>query len=252
MSALSVRGIVLSSKPHREHDRILRILTATNGLIHACAPGAGKPTSRHGPSSQPGALSDFCLSSSKDFMYLSESELIEPFRGIYEDIEKLTAASHLLEIASDAAIDAEMTRSIYPLLVHSMYYLSEGKKPITFVICTFEWKMMAMLGYSADLSPCKCGFSSAESKSAFSFTRCRIFCTRSSCLAEACDYLIISNGSLLALQYIQNSDLKALFSFNATDEIINEISIVSRRYLCERLDKKYCKMDMLLSAPEWE
>lgn len=252
MAVLSVRGIVLSSKPHREHDRILRILTASHGLIHACAPGAGKPTSRHGPSAQPGALSDFCLTSSKDFMYLSESELIEPFRGIYEDIEKLTAASHLLEIASDAAIDTDMIRSIYPLLVHAMYYLSEGKRPIAFVLCAYEWKMMDMLGYAADLSPCKCGVPSSGSKNVFSFTRCRIYCTQSSCLSEACDYQMISNGSLLALQYIQSSDLKTLFAFNATNEIIDEISILSRRYMCERLDKKYCKMDMLLSAPEWE
>lgn len=252
MSVLSVRGIVLSSKPHKEHDRILRILTASHGLIHACAPGAGKPTSRHGPSSQPGALSDFCLSSSKDFMYLSESELVEPFRGIYEDIEKLTAASHLLEIASDASIDAEMTRSIYPLLVHAMYYLSEGKKSVAFVISAYEWKMMDLLGYASDLSPCKCGIPSTNTKNAFSFTRCKIYCTRSACLSEACDYQIISNGGLLALQYIQASDLKKIFAFNATDEIISEISNLSRRYMCERLDKKYCKMDMLLSAPQWE
>jgi DNA repair protein RecO (recombination protein O) len=185
-------------------------------------------------------------------MYLSESELVEPFRGIYEDIEKLTAASHLLEIASDASIDAEMTRSIYPLLVHAMYYLSEGKKSVAFVISAYEWKMMDLLGYASDLSPCKCGIPSTNTKNAFSFTRCKIYCTRSACLSEACDYQIISNGGLLALQYIQASDLKKIFAFNATDEIISEISNLSRRYMCERLDKKYCKMDMLLSAPQWE
>ncbi len=252
MSALSVRGIVLSSKPHKENDRLLRILTASHGLIHACAPGAGKPTSRHGPSSQPGALSDFCISTSRDFMYLRESELVEPFRGIYEDIEKLTAASHLIEIASDASIDAEMTRLIYPLLVHAMYFLSEGTKSISLVICAYEWKMMDILGYAADLSNCKCGITSADSGHIFSFSKCRIYCTRSACLAEAGDCQMISTGCLLALKHIQSSDLKKIFAFNATDEVISEVSTLSRKYMCERLDKKYCKMDMLLSPPKWE
>lgn len=252
MSVFSVRGIVLSAKPHKEHDRILAILTASHGLIHACAPGAGKPTSRHGPSSQPGALSDFCLTCSKDFIYLSESELIEPFRGIYEDIEKLTAASHMLEIASDAAIDTEVIRLIYPLLVHAMYYMSEGRRSVALIVSVFEWKMMNMLGYAADMGPCRCKIMTDSSRSAFSFSGCRIYCTRSKCLSEAGEYQLISRGSLQALQYIQTADLKKLFAFSVTDEVIKEISTLSRRYMCERLDKKYCKMDMLLSAPEWE
>lgn len=252
LSAISVRGLVLSSEKHKEHDRIIRILTRTHGKISACAPGAGRPSSRHGASAQPGVLSDFCLTRSRDFMYLSESELVEPFRGIYEDIEKLTACSHLIEIAEDVSIDNELCEEMYPFLIHSLFVLSESDKDIRIIISAFEWKLMELMGFSADLSSCDCHSDIRSSQHAFSYTGCKIYCMRPKCLGKANNYQIISTGCLEALRYIQSANPKTFMSFQAEEDVLDEISILTRRYLCERLDKKYCKMDLMKDLPKWD
>lgn len=245
LDSLKFRGLVLSAKPHKEQDRLIRILTAKDGVIFACAPGAGKMGSRHGISAQPGALSDFSMNCSKGFYYVSESELVEPFRGLYEDIERLTAAAHILEITSDVCVSEDISSSVYPYVVRSLFALSEKIKPIGIIVSAFEWKIMDLSGYSADLSPCSCGQSANDNQFAFSFSKCRIFCIRPGCLRDAGDYKIIPIGALEALRYIRESNSLNYLSFTVSDAILYEIGELTRRYLCERLEKKYCKMDLL-------
>lgn len=245
MTNLKVRGLVLSAKPHKEQDRFIRILTSANGIISACAPGAGKLGSRHAISVQPGTLSDFALNCSRGYYYLSESELVESFRGLYEDIEVLTFAAHLLEIASDVCVTADVASSVYPYLVRALFALSEKLKPSALIVSAFEWKMMDLCGYTADLDSCACGRSDLDEQFAFSFDHCRLYCIRPVCLGAAGNYQVISKSAVNALRYIQTSAGTNLFSFNVSDVVLLEISDLTRRFLCERFEKKYCKMDLL-------
>ncbi|MBN1891668.1 MAG: DNA repair protein RecO [Clostridiales bacterium] len=245
MASHKIRGLVLSAKPHKEQDRLIRILTSNEGVIFACTPGAGKIGSRHGISAQPGALSDFSLNCSKGFYYVSESELVEPFRGLYEDIERLTAAAHILEITSDVCVSADISSLVYPYVIRSLFALSEKIKPLGIAVSAFEWKLMDLSGYSADLAPCACGKSRNDSQFAFSFSKCRVFCIRPACLRDAGEYKIISVGALEALRYIQRSNSVNYLSFTVSDTILSEMGDLTRRYLCERFEKKYCKMDLL-------
>lgn len=245
MDSLKVRGLVLCAKQHREQDRILSILTAQHGVIRACAPGAGKPGSRHGITAQPGTLSDFTMRNSKGFYYLSESELIEPYRGLYEHIEGLTAAAHILDITSDICVSADISANVYPYAVNALYVLSKRIRKDALIVSAFEWKMMDLTGYTPDLSPCLCEKSGSDDQFAFSFDKCRLFCMRPSCLGNAGIYQIVSKASVDVLRYIQKAGCTNLFSFSVSDAVINELSELTRRFLCERFEKKYCKMDLL-------
>jgi len=251
VASLNVRGLVISAKPHKEQDRLIRILTAEQGVILACAPGAGKLGSRHAVSAQPGTLSDFNMSFSRGFYYLSESELVEPFRGLYEDIERLTCAAHILEITSDLCVSTDISSAVYPYTVCALHALSGSKRKPALVVSAFEWKMMDLAGYSADLSRCPCGRSDGDENFAFSMSGCRIYCLRPGCLSAAGDYCVISRGTTEAFRYIQSSDNTRLFSFTVNDEVMAEMGDLTRRYLCEHLEKKYCKMDLLASSEEF-
>lgn len=251
MSSMKLRGLVLSSRPHKEQDRLIRVLTIENGVLLACAPGAGKTGSRHALSAQCGTLSDFTFNHSRGFLYVKESEIVEPFRGLYEDIEKLTAAAHILEITSDVCVSQDISSVIYPVTICALFALSETRKNTSPVISAFEWKVMDVSGYSADLSACPCGKSEKDSSFAFSFNRCRIFCLRPSCLSEAGKFKVISIGAVEALRFFKRAEASNLFSFTVSDEVSDELSEITRKYLCEHLEKKYCKMDMLDSIKDY-
>jgi len=46
----------------------------------------------------------------------------------------------------------------------------------------------------------------------------------------------LKTGTMAAIRYIVNSELKKLFSFNITEEIIKELQFFNKIYLQEKLD----------------
>lgn len=251
MPFLSVRGLIIRSVLYKESDRIIGILTMDRGIVQARVPGAGKTTSRFSYSTRPLMLCDFVLAKSHDYYYLREAELIEAFQTVQEDIEKLTASAHLLEITSDVCVDQESCRAIYPLLLHALHALSGKEKNFHQMVSVFEWKVPDLLGFSADLGICSYGETNSLQYGAFSYTHCRLYCRKSSCLEKAGSYQLLSPGCIEALVYIYTAPLEKIFSFSVSPKILDEMTRISRKYLCERLEKNYSRMDMLLDMPTW-
>ena len=230
---------------------MISILTQDRGVISACAPGAAKGTNPYSYSTQPMMLCDFVLSKTRDYFYLRDAEIIEAFQAVQEDIERLTASAHMLEIASDVCVDQESCREIYPLLMHALYALTKKEKDYRLIVSVFEWKVPDLLGFSADLGICSCGETNSLQYGAFSYTHCRLYCRKSSCLEKAGSYQLLSPGCIEALVYICTAPLEKIFSFSVSPKILDEMTRISRKYLCERLEKNYSRMDMLLDMPTW-
>jgi DNA repair protein RecO (recombination protein O) len=248
-SFLRVRGIVIHSSRHKESDRVIRILTQHDGLIRATAPGAAKSGSRFAYAAQPLMLCDFVLSTSHDFYYLKEVEIVYSFQNIQEDIIRLTAAAHVLEIANDISFDKESATLLYPLLLYTLTDLNKKDKDYRLTVCTFEWKATDISGFSADLFECEAG-GTATQNYLFSFETCRVYCGNTGSVRNADVFQFISSGTLQALRYIYEADNEKLFSYTVSPGVLSEMEHLTRRYLSERLEKKYTKMDMLQDLPE--
>jgi len=251
MFFLSVRGLIIRSVLYKESDRMISILTQDNGVVSACASGAAKASSPFSYSTQPMMLCDFVLSKTRDYYYLRDAEITETFQAVQEDIERLTASAHLLEITADVCIDNESCRAIYPLLLYALYALTKKEKDYRLIVSVFEWKVPDLLGFCSDLSVCSCGESNSSEYGAFSFTHCRLYCRKSTCLKKAGKYQLLSPGCVDALVYIYTTPIAKLFSFTVTPKILEEMSRITRRYLSDRLEKNYVRMDLLLDQPTW-
>ena len=251
MSFLSVRGLIIRSVLFKESDRMISILTQDEGVISVCASGAAKASSPFSYSTQPLMLCDFVLSKTRDYYYLRDAEIIEPFQAVQEDIERLTASAHLLEITADVCVDHESCKAIYPLLMHTLNALAKKEKDYRLIVSIFEWKVPDLLGFCSDLSVCNCGETNSKEYGAFSFSHCRLYCRKSTCLTKAGNYQLLSPGCVDALVYIYSAPISKLFSFTVTPKILEEMSRITRRYLSDRLEKKYARMDLLLDQPVW-
>ena len=242
MSFLSVRALVIASNPHKESDRILRILTKEHGVVLCTASGAARSGSRFSFGSQSGILADFTLNSSHDYWYVKEIEVIEPFSQIHEDIRFLTAAAHLLEIARDVCFDPESSGEILILLVHAFVAMNSQKKDYRQIVATVEWRLMGILGYPVPLEP---SLYETSGYAIFSFPDCRFYARGKCRIPEGDSCQTLSRSSLKALLHIQTSPVEKLFSFTVSEAVLDEITRLTHRYLCERLEKKYGKLEML-------
>lgn len=248
-ASFSIRGIVIASRPHRNQDAIITIFTPQQGLISVMVPGAKKHSSRLAPLATPPLLADFMLSESKGFYYLKEGETVESFRGLYDSFEALTSASHILEIVKDTAVDPESSQSLFPLLVYVLYDLSKHPDKYRQIVAAFEWRVMDALGFGFDLSECDCGNPDKMPTRAFSFSKCRLYCSSIGCVAKAKDYQFVSLGCVEALRYIREAPLERLSAFRAEKYVLDDLCAVTHRYLCDRLEKNYEKMEILDTLP---
>ena len=250
MPYLKVRGICISSEPNKESNRLIRVLTAEHGILRAIAPGAAKSGSRFAVAAQPLMLCDYIFTLSHDFFYMKEAEIIFAFRNIMEDIVRLTAAAHILEIAGDISFDREGASLLYPLLLYTLHDLDRKERDYRLTVSIFEWKATDISGFSADISGCDCSETDLPKLIAFSFDSCRLFCSKTACLRRAGRFQPVGIGTIQALRYIYGSENENLFTFQVSDTILSEMTELTRRFLSERLEKRYTKLDMLKDIGE--
>ncbi|MBO4747265.1 MAG: DNA repair protein RecO [Clostridiales bacterium] len=248
-ATFTIRGVVIASRPHRDQDAIITILTPKQGLVSVMVPGAKKHSSRLASLATPPLLADMVLSESKSFYYLKEGETVESFRGLYDSFEGLTSASHILEVVKDTAIDPESSQSLYPLLLYVLYDLSKHPEKYRQIVAAFEWRVMDALGFAFDLNECDCGKPDEMPTRAFSFSKCRLYCSNIRCVEKAKDYQFVSLGCVEALRYIREAPLERLSAFRAEKYVLDDLCSVTHRYLCERLEKNYDKMAILDTLP---
>jgi len=67
----------------------------------------------------------------------------------------------------------------------------------------------------------------------------------SKCLENDKGALKISEGAAKALNYIVHSKMSNLFSFEVSESVLDELGKVSQRYMKERLEKNYTKLDFI-------
>lgn len=143
---ITVKGVILSSVPFKEKDRLVTIISADRGIVEFCAKGAQKAGSRNSCVSMPFTIASFVLSLSNGYYYLKEVSLIESDSGIYSDLDRIEVASHISRIIMGSVYQSENSREAYELTVYSMYALSTLKDPCHIVYSAFNWRYMSILG----------------------------------------------------------------------------------------------------------
>ena len=107
----------------------------------------------------------------------------------------------------------------------------------------FELRLLSIIGYAPFVSSCvQCGRNDRESYS-FSFLKCGLLCCE--CVREDRFAAELSAGAIKALTYIIYAKIKELFNFSLSQTVLEELERITRRYLKERLEKEYTKLDFL-------
>src|SRR3989344_2270263 len=132
----NTRGIILSSRPLREADRIYSILTRELGLLRATATGVRKEESKLRGHIEPISLSNVSLIRGKEYWRLTSAELV---RSINQDpnvakpmdlIEKLVqgeeANLELFDIVEKALLSDEVSEiKLVSNILYNLGYLKE-------------------------------------------------------------------------------------------------------------------------------
>jgi DNA repair protein RecO (recombination protein O) len=245
MSYVKTKGIVIKEVNLGEADKIITIFSRRNGKMTAVARGARRPKSRIVAGTQLLCYSDFVLFKGKQMYTVNSSEVLEPFYEIRNNLTNLTYSAHIIDIVFDIIQEDQPATKVLQLFLNTLHMLAKTDKSPELITRIFEIRTLSIIGYAPFVRGCMvCGGGDLNSI-AFSFKKCGFICDHGACITQDSFAKSILPGTAKALYYIVNARMDELFSFNVSPDVLEQLRTISRRYLRERLEKDYTKLDFL-------
>ncbi|MBD3174056.1 MAG: DNA repair protein RecO [Armatimonadia bacterium] len=153
-----LRTITLLRRDLGEADRLAVLLSREEGKLAASAKSSRKPGSKLAPLIEPFVLADCRIIEGRgEIQRLAGGEVVEPFRGIRADIERVARASLMTEIADQGTEPGEAVSRLYSLLLDCLRALSAGEAPHAIELY-YLLHSTRLLGYGISLAQCaSCG-----------------------------------------------------------------------------------------------
>ena len=121
MSLFRDRGVVLRTYRLGEADRIVVFLTEHHGKVRAVAKGVRRTTSKFGARLEPLTHVDLLLWQGRsDLDIVNQVEVIEFFRAVREDLDRMPMGMSLLEVADQIAQERHPDPRLYAMLVGAL------------------------------------------------------------------------------------------------------------------------------------
>lgn len=240
-------GIVVREVNTGEADKIITLFTKNSGRISAFVKGGKRPKSTLSAGSQLMCYGEYMLYSGKDTYSVNSCDVIEPFYEIRNDMVKLTYAAHFMDIVMEIVQENLSAPKLLQLLLNSLHMLAKTNKQPELIARIFELRALSISGYAPHVRNCiQCGLEN-EKVYFFSFSKCGFVCDREGCTAEDPFAPELSPGAAKAIQHIIHARMRELFHFSVSPEVLCELNRISKRYLRERLERDFTKLEFLKS-----
>ena len=149
----TLHAIVLRRFEAGDADRRLTLLTLEQGKLDAIAKGARKAGSRLTGMSEPLMLGSLQLTRGKRLRYVTQSQPIQAFPGLREDLERLMPALALAELYAALAPYEQPVPELFELLVRSLHALEGHPEPLTAAVWA-EARLITEAGFAPELTAC--------------------------------------------------------------------------------------------------
>ncbi|MBI2856488.1 MAG: DNA repair protein RecO [Chloroflexi bacterium] len=196
-------AIVLKHVPLGEADYLLTLYSPTKGKIRAIARGARRVKSKVGGHLEPLMRTSFLIAAGRSLDAVSQAEVLEGFRLVREDLQRLTQALYMAELVDAITPDEEASYPVYRLLLDSLRYLAGDPPPS--LMPYFQLHLLDYSGFRPELYRCtECGSTIEPSMHRFSPDRGGTLCL--SCRPPEVAVLPLSLDALKVLRFLLKED----------------------------------------------
>ena len=224
-------GVVLKQTPLGEADRILTMLTPDRGKLRAVARGVRRPRSRLGGHLDLLNRVSISLSEGRSLDAVTEAETLRSFRLLREDLERVSRALYMAELADAFSVENAPGPEMYRLLLDSLGWLECTARP-GLLLRRYEVRLLEHSGYRPELYSCvECGSSLEPGDHAFSSAVGGVLCPE--CRAGAARSVVpVSKNCIKVLRFLQREDRsERVESLRVSDGMLRELERLLRSYL---------------------
>ncbi len=218
-----LEGIVLSCKDYSETSKLLSIITKKYGIISVIAKGARNLKSDLRSSSDKLTYGYFNVYYKENKLsILSSVDIIDNFKNIKKDIEKISYASYILDLTGQ--VIKQTNKDIFDLLINSLIKINTMYDPMV-IMNILEFKYLDLLGVCPVIDCCsKCG--NTTSIATISVRSAGYVCNK--CLKNE---KIYSDKTIKLIRMFYYLDISKITKLQISEEVKNEInSFISEYY----------------------
>lgn len=256
MEDIEVDGLVIRDVKTGEADKVITLLTARMGRLTVSGKGVSSLKNRYAASTQLFSYSTFLLHRRGNFWYIKDTFYIESFEKIRYDLEKLSLANYVCDVANDLAPEDMEAEDLLPLTLNTLYAIANlDRLPLEQIRGAFEFRSAVQEGFMPDLSGCgNCGHA-IEGDCSLDVMNGRLLCKTCRTLVEndpaflaeadvhANIMIRVSPAVLAALRYLESAPVKRFLSFSLEKEELSLFSVVCERYLLNHLEHGFSSLE---------
>lgn len=237
MGIVKTKAIILKESNMGDFDKMLTMLTPDFGKISCVAKSARRPSSTLLAGTQFLSFGEYVLYKGSGGTYhINSCEPIEVFYNLRTDLDKLQYAAYITKIVEDVTNENDSSYNILQLLLNTIYTISETNMNKELILAIFKIRLTSLLGFTPDINKCvNCG--DKEKLICFSIKDNGLKCE--TCAKIDKSVIRISESTLYAIKYIILAPAKKLFSFNIPSDSVEELRLIAKIYLEEKLEKTY-------------
>ena len=158
MTDFKVNGLVIRESDHGENDKLLTILTEKHGKLYVIGKGVKSVRSRHLASCQLFSYASFNFRKKGNMYYITDSDLIEDYYDIRDDILKLSLAAYICDIVCEVSREEVDESDILRLTLNTLFAIAKNIRPLEIIRAAFELRTAVECGFMPDLTGCEsCG-----------------------------------------------------------------------------------------------
>ena len=230
-------GLIIKEQNIGEQDKLVSVLTKTNGVIKAFVRGARSLKSQKCAAASLLSYSLFTVHPGRDSYTIGDARSLHIFSKLRRDVKKMCLAQYFCELALTICPREQNAEKYLSLVLNSLYLIDESKRSEELVKPCLEMRLAAMAGYLPDLVMCRgCGVYAAPTMFFFPQTGA-IEC--SSCRSGSYGAIPLSEAALTALRHTVYADDDKLFSFSLNSEGLEQLNRASEAYLKYRFEKDF-------------
>lgn len=238
---LTTKALVLREVRYKEADRLLTLLSESEGKVTVRARGALRKSSRMAAATEQLTWSELTLFGNRGRWTVNEGSVLEGFAGLRRDVALLALGCYFSECLEAVAVEDQPDPALLQLGLNSLYALSRGLHTPEKIKAAFELRLMCLAGYAPSVDACPvCG--SAEPVEPMLSAEEGGVCCRA-CRRQGCGGAPLCSQSLAALRSLLAAPPKRIFSFDAEGEALHRLSAGAELYLLAKTERSFSTLD---------
>lgn len=256
----SIDGLVIKEIETGENDKRITLLTAKKGKVTVSAKGAKSLKSKYMNIVELFTYGNYEITERNGYSWLGGGSVIEPFYKIRDNIDRLSLAAYIVDIAGELSGEEYPADELLRLTLNTLFAIATDMRPAKQIKATFELRAMAISGYLPSLDSCDiCGSKKAD----FMYLdimngvlRCedcihKLSTNSDGAVADDGTAVVIvpmSYGAVSLARYVIQAAEQKILSVTVEEKVLDEFSKMAETYLLHHLEKKFPSLDFYNSV----